>query len=86
MKKKGSLYDWFLWIIGFREDKGDDDTISDMLWRSKQRLGAWWWLMSLGTVAFTAALLGFQIWLLFHIIFLKAKGPPKKGGRSAKRR
>ena len=64
------IYDWFLWIIGFREDENDDDTISDMLWRSKQRMGAWWWLLSLATIIFTLFLLAFEIWLFFHIIFL----------------
>jgi hypothetical protein len=67
------LYDWFLWFIGFRKDENDDDTISAMLQRSKERLGSWWWLMSLGTIIFTAVILAFQVWLLFHIIYLKVK-------------
>lgn len=86
------LYNWFLWIIGFREDESDDDTISDMLWRQKQRMGVWWWLMSIGTIVFTVAILGFQIWLLLHTIYLKAKGlllklsSPRSTARRARRK
>ena len=70
---KGSFYDWLLWITGFRKDKNDEDTISDMLWRQKQRMGAWWWLMPILTILFTAALLAFEIWLVIHIVTLKIK-------------
>jgi len=65
------IYDWLLWITGFRKDEDDEDTVSAMLKRQKERMGAWWWLMSLGTIALTLCILGFQIWLLFHIIFLE---------------
>ncbi|MBA7592020.1 hypothetical protein ES708_34192 [subsurface metagenome] len=73
------LYNWFLWISGFREDEDDDDTISAMLWRQKQRMGVWWWLMSTGSIVFTALILGFQVWLFFHTIYLKAKAKIKRG-------
>ncbi|MBA7585021.1 hypothetical protein ES708_26991 [subsurface metagenome] len=73
------IYDWFLWIIGFREDEDDDDTISDMLWRSKERLGWRWWVLSIGSIIISFIILGFQIWLLFHTIYLKAKAKIKRG-------
>lgn len=78
-----SIYYWFLWIIGFREDEDDDDTISDMLWRQKGRMGAWWWLMSITTIIFTLVILTFEVWLFFHIVYLKMK-PAKKGKCNAR--
>jgi len=72
-RRKGGIYDQFLWIIGYRRDESDEDTISAMLKRQKQRMGKWWWFMSLGTVALTAVILGFQIWLIIHVVTYKIK-------------
>jgi len=79
------FYDLLLWITGFRKDEDDDDTVSDMLWRQKQRMGAWWWLMAVGTIVLTAIVLGFQVWLLFHIVYLKAKAAVYKGVTSVRK-
>jgi hypothetical protein len=66
-------YDWFLWITGFWEDEDDDDTISDMLRRQKERMGWVWWLGALGTIILTGTIWVLQIWLFFHIIYSKAR-------------
>jgi len=47
------LYNKFLWFIGFLPD----DKITFMLRRQKERLGAWWWVLSGGTIAGLIALL-----------------------------
>jgi hypothetical protein len=66
---EGSLYDKFLWYSGYRRDENDKDTISAMLARGKQRMGAWWWVLALATILFSFLLPAFFIWLFFHILF-----------------
>lgn len=66
MNKTTGWYERFCYYLGL------DGPISDILWRQKQRLGWLWWLGALLTIAFTLALLGFQIWLLFHVIFYRS--------------
>lgn len=63
-------YDWFCYYIGLDRDKPTPN-ISTMLARQKERLSWLWWLGVILTIVFTLVMLGFQFWLLFHIIFYK---------------
>lgn len=51
------IYYFFLWLFGFA--KGE--RITDMLKRTKRRIGIWWWL---GLTGIT----GSFIWLVLHIL------------------
>lgn len=51
------IYNFLLWFCGFA--KGEKITF--MLKRQKQRLGIWWWFLSLGTI-------GGLITLLIHVL------------------
>jgi hypothetical protein len=62
-----SLYQKFLWFLGFKEG----ETISACLARQKERLGWTWWLMPIITILFTLAILAFEGWMLWHIITFK---------------
>jgi hypothetical protein len=60
------IYHALLWFCGF--EKGEH--ISDMLARQKQRLGFWWWLLPILTIA---VMLGLSIWLVWHIATFKSR-------------
>lgn len=54
------IYHALLWFCGFEEG----EHLSNMLARQRQRLGLWWWLLPIGTIA---VMLGLSIWLTVHI-------------------
>lgn len=57
MNKIGAFFNWlyeaFLWLLGFAQN----EKITFMLRRQKERLGCWWWVLSGGTIAGLIALL-----------------------------
>jgi hypothetical protein len=79
-------YYYFLWILGFSDVDGDFQTpidrekITFMLRRSKERMGLYWWVLSLGTIlgVWTLCLIAswwylplelFFIWLFLHVLW-----------------
>jgi CHASE2 domain-containing sensor protein len=84
-------YFWCLWFWGFSDTDGNINTPNDrekitfMLRRSKERMGIWWWILSLTTLlgVWTLCLLvswwfipleAFLLWLFVHVLY--AYKPP----------
>jgi hypothetical protein len=84
-------YFWFLWVTGFFDTDGqyptagDREKITFMLRRGKERMGIWWWILSLATLlgVWTLCLLvswwwvlleAFLLWLFVHVLY--AYKPP----------
>jgi hypothetical protein len=67
------IYKWLLWYIGYTREEGDEDKLSHMLVRQKERLGKWWWVLAGSTLIIVAIILAFLIWLTVHIIQLGRK-------------
>ena len=78
-------YYYFLWCMGFKDSDGSMETDEDrekitfMLRRMKERLGMWWWGMSLGTLFGVWTLMirvswwwlpavAFVVWLFVHVL------------------
>jgi hypothetical protein len=79
-------YYWLLWYWGFADTEGnihtpvDREKITFMLRRQKERMGIFWWILSLITIlgVFTiciylswyyAFLEAFLLWLFVHVLY-----------------
>lgn len=91
-----NAYYWLLWYCGFRDTDNDLSTPDDrekitfMLRRAKERIGLFWWILSIGLfwvlqwqiIAYARywviPIYLFQVWLFIHILY-PAKFVPHKG-------
>jgi hypothetical protein len=77
------LYHNFLYLMGFpvtpEEVGSGGEHITDLLQRQKARFPTAWWIVAIGSIFLTFALLLFELWLLLHVIGIKPFGTPRKG-------